>query len=790
MRSELRVHWRRSLRDLGLLVTIALIGVASGATAVLFGAVDALVLRPIKTPHLDRVVTMGGLSFGDGMPSPIEWWGQAEALEAIAMFDAGDVLLESDAGSRWVRTAAITDRFFSVLPQQAAAGQVHSLRDNQILISENLWHSFLGGSPSRIGSAVRLNNVSFEIAGVVSAGFEYPGGASVWLAADPRGSSPLSYVTGGTELPQMRRNAGFIGRIKAGHTTGELQQQLTALLEQANRELSPRTGVAYGDTVGVRPISETMSRDFASTLRTMLFASVFVLLVTTLNLGSAIATRLLQRMQELDVRRWLGASTPQLAQLHLGWIAILLCASAVTSVVAARLLLSGADYALPLLSIHLPRSGALSATVFAGAVGIAVILVTIAAGVGWVVAGVSRGQQHGSHGYIFRRLAPWPRRALTVLQVAFTFMLVVGSVVTVRELAATTIADFGYDPDNVVATQVSFTTTNASSQDVADWRSQLLVAGEQVSNVSEVAITSILPAYFRDKRGVQVLVDANRVMATVIDASPAYFEVLGITMAAGRPFASNRNDEAVINEAFAIAAFGTREALGRRITVSGADQPLEVVGVIPTLRTADRPDERTPELLRAFRTVAVDTRKVAPSLYMIAKCRLECRDVGPALLKSVRVIPGTSIRRVDDLRQLTRAATAPTRGRAVVWISYASLGVLIALMAIAAMVAHAVATRRFEAHVRIALGAEPRSVLMLMASEGIQSAAAGLVLGVGLSMLSITFVQKTIVNLEAPSAILLAATAVTFLVVASLAAFAPAIEATHFNARTLLKDVR
>ncbi|MGD8727133.1 MAG: ABC transporter permease [Gemmatimonadales bacterium] len=790
---DLRVAARvfRSRPGFGL-VAVVTVALAIGAATVVFGVVRGTALRALPYHDPDRLVTIW----------PDHFFSHQEVLylqEHTTVFeDVGawvpgwNMTLTGSGDPLKLAGSRVTANMFAVLGVGANPGR--SFRaddavpgaDNVVVLSAGLWHARFGGDPSIVGRDVVLDGTRHLVVGVMPAGFElYQPQTQAWrvLARDP------------TEWYQTAQALMAVGRLRPGATLQQAQSELTRLVAQM------RETFGLPDDYGSDAHVASMKQWLVGPLRPMLLVAVgaagCLLLLACANLANLLLARGAGREREVAVRRALGASRERLVRHLLAESAVLAVAGGVVGVLLARWGIVVAKRALPAAT---PFAGGLSLDPLVLGVSAALVIGTaIVCGVAPAVVAVRgntqavlRGAFHSGVG-----LAGWrTRSALVLTQVAIGMVLLAGTALMIQSLRRLQAVDPGFRTDGLLT--LALQPTGANFQHASDrlaFYDQVYQRLEALPGVSSVGAIQHLPL-----AGVGWLADVDvegrplptgatppRVGWRIVDAD--YFATLGIPLLEGRTFEPQDQADApsvlLVNRTMARELWKGESPIGRRVRAGNAtrDGWATVVGVVGDIRHNGLDADPFPELYQPF------AQNDLGGMTLVVRTTVEphtlARTVVDAVWSVDRDVPITAIRPMADVVYRSVAS----RRTVFVLLGLVSLvGLVLALVGTYGIVAHHVAARTREIGIRIAIGATPTAVVGASVGEGMRLAAAGVIAGAGLALVTGRWLRAFVFGVPVNDPVTLASVAVVLIGVTALASYLPARRAARVDPVTALRE--
>ena len=796
IRHGIRLLVRRPSLSVIALLTLAL---AIGATTAIFGAVHAVLLKPLPYPEPDRLVRVFGLDNrrADAAPSNVsvpdvmDFGRLTQSFEAMGAHNYGGYLTVTGGGeAERVPRLLVSPGYFRVLQATPALGRLFTAEEGRpsppalVVISDAYWRRRFGADPNVVGQPIVLSGRSVTIIGVLRRGFVHP---------DPRIERAPDVFTLLDPDPDMSGRGGRfvrgIARLADGVTLQQAESELVAVAARLADEY-PKSNL--GRSVVLRPLSDVAAGDLRQPLLVLQAATIVVLLIACANLASLLLGAGAGRAGELSVRAALGAGRMRIARQLLTESLVLAGVGGALGVGVAWLATSFlSSMAGPML---LPgQQLTLDGRVLAFAAGL-----TLAAGLVFGIAPalfVSRtsasgeGRRHTESGGRARL-----RSALVVAEVALSLTLLVGAVLLGRSFLALTSVDPGFGVDNVMTFQVA-----APSAEYPEGRQQgfyahlydRILAMPGVESVGGVSILPLSGSFSCD--GIEIVgrpaPPGQGACAEARSASPGYFETLGIPLVSGRGFTAADTPDStrvvVINEAFARRFFPGEDPIGKAIVYSARSQgdSRQVVGVVGDVRHFALGVEPVAEFYTpqsqdpSYHTMTVAVRAAGDALSL----------VGPIRTAIAEQTPNAPIYNVRMLDALVSTSVAAERFRTLLLSLFAGLALLLAIVGTYGVVSAAVTARAREMGIRLALGAQPPEVLRLVLTSGLKLVLGGMVLGIAGAVVLSNSVSSLLFGVEPADPVAFASAATVILVTGVLAIFVPARRASRVDPASALR---
>jgi putative ABC transport system permease protein len=817
---DVRFAWRGLLRSPGFAaVAIATLALGIGANSAIFTVVNAVVMRPLPYADADRLVRvtsdftgLGGTDLGLSQPELLDYRDRSGLFESIAgVWAINANLTEVDEPER-VEVLIAGPTYFDVLGSRPQLGRLFRPEDEGpgitevLVISDALWRRRFGASPDAIGRKLKIDNDWYTIIGVLPAGFRHPGRSvltdvDAWAPTTFRGN-PFQ------DQPQRfnRQITGAIARLKPGLTVEQARQRLTAFGQELRTAYANDYPARAAWVPRLVPLREDLVGPVRSPLLILFGAVGVVLLIACANIANLLLARASSRQRELAVRRALGSSRGRLVRLLLTESLLLSAVGGATGAVITVWLL---DVLLAIAPSGLPRLQEIRVDAQVVAFTALVSLVT-ALVFGMLPAlqssktDLNETLKEGARG------ASGPRgrlrSMLVVVEFALAVVLLVGAALLVRSFWRLQHVDLGFDPRNVVTARLWLPQPNDPAQGRYSNRAsghqvrlaayeEILRRAETLPGVTAAAAAGALP--FDGTRSQVVFTaegteaeDRSRVPTSQINsASSKYFEVMGIRMLHGRTF--NDRDTAtsapvvIVSESIARRSWPAQDPIGKRLHLGAPElkRPwMTVVGVVDDMRNRRVEEDPKPTLYLPLK------QSSSLAMSIVLKTHADPGTLRAPLTGEVRAVdPDLPTFGVRTMEEIVATATASRRFSTRLLAAFALLALLLAAVGIYGVMAFIVGQRTREIGIRIALGANPRSVVRLVLGHALTLAAGGVVAGALAAVLMTRLLAGLLFEVRATDPVTYTAIALLLATTAAIAAWRPARRAASVDPISALR---
>ena len=812
----------RQLRRSPVLAAAAILcfALGIGVNSAIFSIVNGVLIRPLPYRDADRIVVIN-----EGLPKMGPGMGRISAAELIdyrelegrvfettAIYEPRTYTVRAPDGSlERVQGAVVSGNFLRVLGREPALGGIPptwlenaanpsaALATAEVIVSHSFWRTRLGGDSTIIGKTMPLGaNGVATVAGVMPPNVQFPiGGIGVETA-----EIFVPYVLSQDVLNRRGDNHGTwaFGRLADGVS---VERASAAVMNVAANLPSRYPDMYRGPTStvvgGVTSLREAIVGPVRRPLLVLLGAVCLVLLIACLNVSSLLVARSVARQREIAVRRAIGASRSRLAQQFLTESLVLVVLGGL-----AGLLLG--HYGAILLT-RLEPNGSLNGydigldwrvvAATAAVTGLTAMVFSVLPG----IAGRDDLQTTLRGGDSRRR--ELSRSGLVVAEIAIALLLTVGAGLMVRSFLHLRDVDPGFSADRVLTFRVSFPQSRyptyaeaMTAQQVLSQRLAAIPGVNAVSSATDIPVTGGMLIGFTPDPAVGPLPEKVPIGANSL-VHPGYFETMGIRLRAGRTFnasdASGQDPVAIIGETLAKQRFGGLTAVGRRIKWGSPEAPnpwRTIVGVVADVRQGGLAEqERAASIYMPVAQLdSGPNATIGRGQSYVVRTAGDPRSSVGAVRRTVKdfdaLMPISGLTPMDELLSTT---IADRTFNMFLLGAFAAVALSLAAVGIYGLIAYSVAQRTRELGIRIALGALPRDVLVLVIRQGMTLAFAGIVLGTLAAIASTRWMRSMLFQVDPLDPLTLAAVGVALAAVAIGATWAPALRAARVSPVTAMR---
>jgi predicted permease len=753
---DLRYALRMLRKNPGFTIAAAItLALGIGANTASFSIVNATILRPLPYKDSARIVSLSthtamfptfslGLSWVDLQ----QIRSQVSSLEQTAAYNESEKTLTEKGAPTILSVASVSDGFFEELGTNAQLGRLLTEQDTNagqnhvVVLSDPFWRSRFGADPSVLGKSLIFDKESYTIVGVAARGFDFPGKNEAWL--------PLSLS------PADKQNHKFfmlqvLGKLRPGHKMEKLSAELNTIAQRTMKDV-PELNAGY--SFSSRSLLEDQVGDTRGAYLILLGAATLVLLISCANLASLLLARGSGREREMALRAALGASRGRLLRQGLvescllaligGGLGVFLAAEGV------RLFRAIAPADTPRLSEISVDSSLMWFS----------LLTSLIAGVLFGLVPARRAARmdpndalkEGSGTNLGAARSTRQSRlgdALVTVEVALAFVLLVGSALMTLTVSRLLHQNPGFRTDHLLSFDLPQPPIAESDNRVAVTKKQSAQFKDIVEKIRLVpGVAAVTASDHGVLAGLTMMMGSLKVDGAIPSTSkeerhagaryvyPSYFQILGIPVVRGREFtdrdAEGTQPVVLVNEAMAREYWGTIDVLGKRISTSADDKGKlvwnEVVGVVADAREVDLRDAASPAYFLSI------LQGGNGSLHLLVRTQTDPEALEATISRQIwSVYPDQPITHVTTMNRTISTSVADERLRSILIVVFAAIGFSLALVGLYGVISYSVARRIQEIGIRMALGASPSEVLIMVIRQGLVPVVFGIALGAAAS---------------------------------------------------------
>lgn len=798
-------HSFRFLRSKPAVAASALLALALGigTNTALFSAIYAVLLRPLPYTAGDRLVELHQysprISDGDALfsvPDVIDYRERTRSYEQLEEYHHFPYIILSPFADR-VRAGVVSSGFFKLLGISPALGRDFESKDDEIgappvmILTNEYWRTAFAADPEVVGKTIKMNERLYTVVGVLPIFEQYPEQNAVYIptAASPQRSSVAWRAT------RSRRLIRLFGRLKPGVSVEAADGEMASILAGLHKEYPADYKNEGTITVAVKSLHSQAGVGARSMLIMLLGSTVLVLLICCSSVANLLLARMVRREQEFALRTALGATRGRLTRQVLtesavlallgGLLGLLLARASMAALISylARFTTRAVEIRIDLPVLLFTFGISMLTALFFG------LFPALLAGRGEKALRITAGSSASRSRHLFRAV-------LTSTEVAICFVLLSAACLMARTLINLNNVRAGFDADHVATMQLPYNyaeygeANDPASNRLRAYQAEILTRVQQLPDVKAAAMVSMVPLQQQSPyRAAFAIQDsaANPAIPTeanVVHVSPAAFSALAIPLLEGRLFTDADDKEhpaAIITQSMARRFFGNASPLGRRLQGDGSqmglsEQWMPIVGIVADVHIFGI-DKAAPDTI--YVPLSMEPRN---GFLFVMRSSSDPLLAAAEARKVIQAInPEQPVAGVRTLLEVQSESMLNTRVTATLLGLFAALAFIIVIIGLAGLMSYVVGQRTQEIGIRVALGAAPRQVLLLILSYSIKLIAIGTLVGFFASLATHRLLQNLLFGVRPSDSFTMVAVAVVLCGVALVASYIPVRRAIHLN---------
>jgi putative ABC transport system permease protein len=800
---SLRRLIRRPAVSAAVIVCLAL---GIGANTAVFSLVDTVLLADLPFAAPERVMAIWGeVPTLDVERQPwsghefLDFRQQARSFEHLAALRSSYLNLTGDGPPERLLAAVNTPELFSILGIDAVEGRLFGLEDERdgellVVLSESFWRSRFGSDPAAVGRSIRLNDQPHTILGVVPDDVNLGFGQQyqIWL--------PLSLDR--ATLPQRSfRGLSVLGLVAPGVDRQAAQAEMTSIIERFAREFPDLYPADSGFAARLSPITDEVVGDLDTKLLVLFGFAALVLLIACVNVINLLLAQATVRQRELALRVALGAQRGDLVR---GLLAESLILSLVGGLAGLGLAVVSLRLFLGLDPGSVPRLDEVSIDLrmLAFTLGVSVLVGIVAGLVPALRASRPDLQSTFKEGEEGRSTAGGAgqrlRNALVIAEVTLATVALIGAGLMIRSYLEVRQVPPGFDPDDVLTFQIFLSPQTYPERHLYEgFYRQLLDRLDSTPGVADVGTVNELPLGSRRFAvGTELegyVVEPGQAEPTVDwrPASPGYFEAMDIPLVAGRGFLPTDDAEgapvAIVDQNLVDRYWPGQPALGRRLKLTGRPGNVAVwrtvVGVVGGVKSLGLEATAREQVYTPYPQAAFPYFSVV----------VETETAPEALMGDVRQVvwsldPDQPIEALQPMAEILDQSLAARRSFAWLMGAFGLVALLLTAVGVYGIVTYTVTQRTSEIGIRMALGAERRSIVRMVVGRSLAVTALGVLAGIVLALLGSRLVTDLLFGTGPSDPFTFVAAAALLFALTALASYRPTRRALAVDPVTSLRQ--
>ncbi len=814
---DLRSAARALARANGLTATVIItLALGIGANAAMFGLLRGVLLRPLVNRDESRLIYIRQTTSNDSnknfsMPEIADLSSGLKSFTSFGDFSVIGFTMAGLGEPRSVRAGVVGGSYFQVMGLRPVLGRLLDASDDgpkaagAAVLTYRFWTTALNSDPTVIGKTIRLGSFvdtrTATVVGVLEPCVPYPQDTEIIANV----VTSEHHLSAAMVTNRLHRMTDLFARLAPGVSLETARAELQSVygaMKRANPD-------AYSDNpdyrISAKPLRDELTSGARTILLALMLASVLVFVIACSNVANLVLARSVRRENELGIRAAMGATNLDLRRTLLAESLLLCVAGAAIGILIAR----------PMVAVLAQ---------YAGRYSVRALDLTIDSSMLWVAAGLAilsaallafvprLPSMGGAAGFALMSRSPRVTGAanrklkiFALVQIAASFVLVSAAGATVKTLLSLELIQTGFDTRHVLAVNVPAMRDIRNPGQINELYREAVRQIKELPGVLNVAMGSQVP--WRDPDGSfapQFAVDGHvpatgeeQPRANFQFISPALFATLGLPILEGRDFDDrDRADSepvAIVSESLARRMFPGGHAVNHYVVWTDPVlkccapikiSPRRIVGVFPDIDNTDL----LPKPVLAIYEPAAQEPLFAPGRLMVHVRSDPYALVQPITRIMRRLSPDQPVEEAATLEDVRAKVLSPEKLNATVSGVFAGVALLIAVVGVAGVLAFSVSGRTREFGIRLAVGSQPRNLLLRVMAEGAAMAVGGLLVGsfggYWLAQLAGSFLG----GLQMPGALPIAGSALILLLAAVIASAVPAARAARIDVIQALRS--
>ena len=796
---DVRYSVRTLSKSPGFTVTVILtLALGIGANTAIFSVVNAVLLAPLPYSQPNRLVMAWSKNVSKGYKMfPVsggdyaEWKSENSVFESMAASSDTLYTLTGAGEPQVVIGYEFSADYFRLLGTKPELGRTFLDEEDRpggadvVVLGDAIWRRTFGADPNIVGKSITLTGKPFTVVGVMPPDFRYPSLVELWTPLGLKPSFLADY-----DQTALR----VLARLKPGVTLNQAQTQMDSI-QQRIAQKHPKTD--SGNGVNLVPLREQIAGDVKMPLLVLLGAVGFVLLITCANIANLMVARAAGRRKEIAIRTALGASRARLVRQFLVESLLLSLAGGALGLVFANgatgFLLAIFPNNIANLSIPQVASIPMDARVF-GFTSLAALLTGVLFGLAPVLsfrAATSQGLKETSRGTTASSGERRVRSVLVVSEFALALVLLVGAILFITSFRNLLRGNLGFDADRILSAQLFLSSVKYPP---AEPEKRLAFVNDALNQIRELpGVESVGAAGFVPLSGFWSEADftvqgqpepppGQKPSAKSDLVTPDYFRAMGVSLLKGRVFTDqDRKGTAqvvIVNETLAHKEFGNQNPVGQQLNFGDSNKPdlWEVVGVVSDIHDFGLEEKIHGNVFRPFAQIPL------PVVGFVVRTDGRPSSLTSAVKQAIWTVDKDQpIYKIIGVDQLASESLGIRRASSVLLGAFSALALLLAGLGIYGVMAFSVAQRTHEIGVRMALGAQPDSVLKMIMGYGMRIVIAGIAIGVAGALALSRVVAGLLYGVKGTDGMTFVFTSLLLTFVALVACYVPARRAMRVD---------
>jgi predicted permease len=820
---DLRFALYSLARNPGLACAVILtLALGIGANTAIFTLVRGVLLRPLVNRDEDRLIYIRQSARGIGsennnfsVPEIQDLRGSVKSVGQFGDFSTIGFTMIGLGEPREVRAGVVGGSYFEVMGLRPVLGRLLDMRDDgpnaagAAVLTYRFWTTVLHSDPSVIRKQIRLDTRTATIVGVLEPSIPYPADTELIanVVTSPHHLS-ATMVTG-----RVHRMTELFGRLAPGVSLDQARAELQSAYSAMKKEHPEAYPAGSQFDIEVKLLRDQVTSGARTVLLVLLAAAGLVFIIACCNVANLILARTVRRESELAVRMALGASTGTLRRLLLAESLLLCVSGAILGVVSASPMVNvlaryAARFSVRALDLKVDWS-----MLWLGA-SLAIVAAVLLAFVPRLPVSTTSQCVNLSSGGV--RITGGTNRRLRIFaitQIAASFMLLAGASMLMKTLLTLQATQTGFDMHRVLALDMPVMSYGKTPDQIINFNREAMRRIKEVPGVDGVAEGTSVPwrdagsfgpgFEFNGEGHVKSTHDENPVAQFRV-VSPGFFAALGVPMIEGRDFNDDdrRGGEPVviISQSVAQRTFPGEDPVNRHIMwtdpvmdfISMSKGPRRIVGVAADVDDTHLVPGMTLTIYHPFGQVPDNLSDNGVGIFggrLFVHTRIDPHALVTPVTRIVRDMSvDQPIEHAATLEDIRAEVLTPDRLNTIVFGGFAAVALAIAIVGVAGVLAFSVSARTREFGIRMAIGLQPRDLLIRVISEGAVMAGAGVIAGAAVGLGLARLAGRFFAEIKLPGPLPIVLSALLLMAVAVVASLLPATRASRVDVMQALRS--
>lgn len=800
---DVRYAARQLRRSPGFALTAMLtLALGIGANVVVFGVINAVLLRPLNVAGAERLFQIEQKGQGDwsqSYPDYLDYRARNTTFSDMAAYRPVVAALSTGSSAQRSWGYEISGNYFDMLGVQPALGRLIHLSDEHgansapyIVLADRFWRSRFSADPRIVGMTVDLNKHPFTVIGVAPAGFH---GTEIFFWPDFWMPMVNAGQVEGFDFLTVRQNHGslIVGMLKAGVTPQQAADNLNAVASQLKREHPTEDDGLSARLVEPGLFGDVLGGPTRRFLGAIMLLALLVLVAACVNLAGIFAARASDRTRELAICLSIGSTRWRLLRRVLVEAGLVSMGGGAAGMLVAAGLLSALTRWQPIAEV--PIQVTVTPDVWVYAVALVLTLAScllpglLPARQIWqtdAMQAMKTGRAAGApHGFAMRDI-------LLAVQITVCALLVTASLVSLRGMERSLHAPLGIAPQAAVVAVTDMHMAGYSDKAAVPVQRRMMEEAARLPGVTAVGTVDNAPLSTGGsnsdvyREGTKIAGSSHSVTsAHYYSISPGYLAAAGTKLLAGRDFSWDDDPGtlkvAIVNQTLARRLFGDSPPVGRRF-LGGDFKPYVIVGVVEDGKYDSLTED--PKAAMFFPLAQAANGNTT----LVVRSQLPSSDVAPALNRALRGIDASIPFTIQTWPQALALVLFPARAATAALGVMGLLAAMLAVTGVFGMAAYTVSRRMRELGIRVAMGARSAQLVGSALARPVVLLLAGSALGLAGGVMASRLLAFLVYQATPRDPLVLAGALLTMVAVGVVATIIPATRALRVNPAQLLRE--